>query len=109
MCDVSWAMREARASCSLSVGVGSSGNQATDLIGQILPVYQEFHDQVYGMGGAIHTHDPSAIAYLLDPDLFQAERMPVYVETEGKCAGQTVPDRRQQWIEAPVVNVCLNV
>lgn len=86
-----------------------SGNPATDLIGQILPAYQEFHDQVYGMGGAIHTHDPSAIAYLLDPDLFQTERMPVYVETEGKCAGQTVPDRCRQWIEAPIVNVCLNV
>ena len=86
-----------------------SGNPATNLIGKILPVYQNFHDQVYGMGGAIHTHDPSAIAYLIDPDLFQTERLPVYVEIEGNCAGQTVPDRRQQWIEAPVVNVCLNV
>jgi uridine nucleosidase len=86
-----------------------SGNLATDLIGRILPVYQQFHDQEYSMGGAIHTHDPSAIAYLIDPDLFQTERLPVYVETEGKCAGQTVPDRRQQWTETPVVNVCLNV
>jgi len=86
-----------------------SGNPATDLIGRILPVYQEFHDKIYGMGGAIHTHDPSAIAYLLDPDLFETEHLPVYVETEGHCAGQTVPDRRRQWIEAPVANVCVNV
>lgn len=84
-------------------------NPAANLIGKILPVYQEFHHKIYGMGGSIHTHDPSAIAYLLEPDLFQTESLPVYVETQGHCAGQTVPDRRRQWIETPLANVCLNV
>jgi uridine nucleosidase len=89
--------------------LGQCGNPATDLIRRILPVYQEFHHKIYGLGGAIHTHDPSAIAFLIDPDLFRTEDLPVYIETEGRCAGQTVPDRRQQWIEGPLAKVCVNV
>lgn len=84
-------------------------NPATQLIERILPFYQAYHDQIYGMDGAIHTHDPSAIAYLVNPNLYQAREMPVYVETEGRCMGQTVPDPRQQWEGCPLINVCLEV
>ena len=49
-------------------------NKATDLITRILPVYQRFHDQFYGLKGSVHTHDPSAIAYMVDPGLFQFQR-----------------------------------
>ncbi len=86
-----------------------AGNPATTLISRILPFYQAYHDQIYGMGGAIHTHDPSAIAYLIDPSLYRAQEMPVYIETEGRCAGQTVPDPRNQWGDCPLINVCLDV
>jgi purine nucleosidase len=82
---------------------------ATDFLTQILPVYRRFHHEIYGMGGAIHTHDPSVIAYLIDPSLYQTQSVPVYVETEGRCAGQTVPDPRHQWIDSPQVNACLGV
>ena len=63
--------------------LGEFRNPSTDLIRCILPFYQDYHDQVYGMDGDIHTHDPSAVAYLVDPDLFQTESIPVLVETEG--------------------------
>ena len=87
-----------------------AGNKATELIGRIAPFYQAFFDKTYGMGGGIHTHDPSAIACLIDRSLFRVERMPVFVETEGHCAGQTVPDRRRQWGDAATeIDVCLEV
>jgi uridine nucleosidase len=89
--------------------LGRAGNRATDLITRILPQYQKFHDEVYGMHGGIHTHDPSAIAYLIDPGLFRTEKIPVFVETEGHCAGQTVPDRRRQWGDVAEIDVCLDV
>ncbi len=84
-------------------------NPATDLIRRIVPFYQNFFARFSGFGVGIPTHDPSAIAYLLDPSLFHVERLPVLVETHGHCAGQTVPDRRRQWQDVPEVNVCLDV
>jgi purine nucleosidase len=89
--------------------LASAGNKATDFISRVLPLYQRFHDGVYGPTGEIHTHDPSAIAYLIDPTLFKTQSMPVFVETEGRCAGDTVPDPFHQWISEPNVNVCVDV
>lgn len=86
-----------------------AGNPATDLIKRILPCYQAFHHKTYNMNGAIHTHDPSAIAYLINPDLYQSQVVPVFVETEGRCAGQTVPDVQRHWVDVPAINVCLAV
>ncbi|NPV84956.1 MAG: nucleoside hydrolase [Anaerolineae bacterium] len=87
----------------------SAGNQATNLLKEILPCYQRYFDENYGYGGNIHTHDPSVIAYLIDPRLFRTESWPIFVETEGHCAGQTVPDYRHVWGQLPCVNVCLGV
>ena len=89
--------------------LGQADNPASSLLGRILPFYQEFYESTYELAGGIHTHDFSAIAYVLDPSLFRSERWPIYVETEGRCAGQTIPDRRGQWGEQPMVNICLEV
>ena len=86
----------------------SAGNLATDLIRDILPFYQAFLDGFYHSDGDIHTHDPSAIAYLIDNSLFTSEEMPMFVETVGRCAGQTVPDIHHLVGEFPLVNVCLD-
>lgn len=84
-------------------------NPATNLISRIVPFYQQFFARFGGFGDGIPTHDPSATGYLLDPSIFEAKRMPIFVETLGHCAGQTVPDRRHQWQNVPEVNVCLDV
>ncbi len=89
--------------------LGRGGNRATDLIRKIVPAYQQFHDETYGLGGDIHTHDPSAIAFVVDRGLFQTERVPLYVETQGRCAGQTIPDLLDQWGPLPQVDVCRTV
>jgi uridine nucleosidase len=84
-------------------------NPVTDLIQRILPVYQDYFNRFNGMAGSIHTHDPSAIAYLLNPDLFQTTSVPVFVETEGRCKGQTVADWHKQWEQRPAIQVCQEV
>lgn len=71
----------------------ATNTPAVRLLELIQPCYQNFHQVIHGMGGAIHTHDPAVIAYLLEPDLFYCEKMPVYVETSGHCFGKTVADK----------------
>lgn len=84
-------------------------NTATNFIRKVVPFYQNFHHQAYGMNGDIHTHDPSAIAYIIDPTLFKTHQMPVFIETDGQSAGDTVPDPLKMWVEQPLTNVCLDV
>ncbi len=84
-------------------------NPATNLIKRILPVYQEYHDRFRGMGGSTHTHDPSAIAYLIDPDLFKTKSVPVFVETQGHCKGKTTADWHKQWESRVDTEVCMEV
>ncbi len=84
-------------------------NPVTNLMKHILPCYQKFHNLFFGMGGNIHTHDPSVIAYLLQPDLFHTESVSVFVETGGRCMGQTIADWHKQWGNRPEVKVCIDV
>ena len=84
-------------------------NTATNFIQSILPVYQQYHERFHNMGGSIHTHDPSAISYVNNPDLFQTKSVPVFVETVGRCKGKTTADWHHQWEERKEVEVCLSV
>jgi purine nucleosidase len=93
------------------------GNPRTDFIARILPVYRRFCRDRYQqesqlppyVADGVPTHDPSAVAYAIDPALFQTARLPLWVQTEGRAAGQTVPDPHHWWGEAPEVSVCLGV
>ena len=75
----------------------AADNPAVNLLRRIQPCYQAFHDEIYGFNGAFHLHDPSVIAYLLAPELFEVIEAPVYVETHGLCAGKTIADMHCQW------------
>ncbi len=76
--------------------------------------YQDFHIEAYGKTD-IHTHDPSAIAYAIDPTLFTTQTAPVRVITTGLALGQTMIDHRQQWnspnawTDQPPTHICLDV
>jgi inosine-uridine nucleoside N-ribohydrolase len=76
--------------------------------------YLDFYERSNGVR-MCHTHDPSAIAYLIDPSLFQTRVGPIRVVTEGLGRGLTIWDRRRQWYgphawtDRPAVNVCLGV
>ena len=88
--------------------VTAAGTPAAAFLGRIVPHYLDFYRQRNGMDG-VPTHDPSAIAYAIDPSLFETQRLPVHVETEGRCAGLTVPDLRGQWDGLPLVDICTEV
>jgi purine nucleosidase len=87
----------------------SAGNKATEFIKRILPFYQKWFEDHDDFAGAIPTHDPSAIACVLDRSLYRIERLPVHVETQGRAAGQTVSDPRRQWAGLPEIDICLDV
>ena len=50
-----------------------------------------------------------ALAYVIRPELFETQSVPVFVETQGRCVGQTVADWHHQWEPRPEVKVCLGV
>jgi len=90
------------------------GKHTGSYIDDICQFYLAFHQQSHQIDAA-YTHDPSAIAYLLDPTLFQTMQGPIRVLTEGLGRGQTLMDRRTHWTRANAwsshrpVNVCVEV
>lgn len=76
--------------------------------------YIEFYRQTVGIAGCM-VHDPSCIAYVLDPSLFKTESGRLRVVTEGLAMGQTTfaPGTRQYaypgWENLPMQKVCLEV
>jgi inosine-uridine nucleoside N-ribohydrolase len=81
---------------------------------EISRFYLDFYEHANGLR-MCHTHDPSAIAYVIDSTLFRARLGPMRVIGEGLARGQTLWDRRQHWwgphawTNRPAVNVCLEV
>lgn len=88
-----------------------------------LPRYRSFSARTNGLDG-IYVHDPTAMAYLLDPSLFTVSRWPVRVETQGISRGKTWPSlggtdsdtatdgtatEPEPWRGRPAVGVCVDV
>lgn len=94
--------------------LNNTGLATGQFIYRISRFYRDFHVEFYSLKG-LQTHDPSAIAYVIDPSLFTTETGPVRVVTEGIATGQTLLDRRQRWhspnawSDKPAVKVCLGV
>lgn len=85
------------------------------LLGEALPLYRNFFETRNHVDG-IFVHDPSAVAYLLDPDAFETEQWSVRVETESFSRGKTWPNMGDTddsappaWRNRPAVNVCVGV
>ncbi|MBK5299111.1 MAG: nucleoside hydrolase [Vicinamibacteria bacterium] len=81
---------------------------------RITRFYKQFHDSM-GVTGGFYVHDPSAVAYLIDPGIFSTDKARVRVVTEGIAMGQTIADsatRAQRWDAfkgRPEVTVCRDV
>jgi len=100
---------------------GQAANPMAQHLAKIVPFYQSFFETTYSHRKlqGIYVHDSSAIAYLIDPDLFEVKRWPIRVETEGLGRGKTWPaipssaDQGAQvpepWRDRPLVNVCVGV
>ena len=78
---------------------------------RITRFYKQFHDSM-GVTGGFYVHDPSAVAYLIDPGLFSTDRARVRVVTEGIAIGQTIAvsgSQAERWDASkgrPEVTVC---
>ncbi|MTJ55940.1 hypothetical protein FJR38_26415 [Anabaena sp. UHCC 0253] len=51
-----------------------------------------------------YLYDPVASAYIINPDLFQTEFLPISVVSEGENSGQTVEDKN-----GVLINVALDL
>lgn len=60
-----------------------------EFIWDVSRYYLRFYAQKLGMDGC-HVHDPSAIAYVIDPTLFTLREGPVRVITDGPAEGMTL-------------------
>ena len=81
---------------------------------RITRFYKAFYES-RGVTGGFYVHDPSAIAYVIDPSLFETRKARVRVDTEGRGEGQTIttfdtpPEFWTDWHNAPWVQVCTGV
>lgn len=79
------------------------GNQTGQAIAAMLDYYFR-NDRVEGM------HDPCAVAYLIDPSLFETQHCNVEIELSGEFTrGQTVVDLRGRTNRAKNVNFAVSV
>lgn len=86
-----------------------------DLLGRAVPHYRRFFESNNGTDG-IYVHDPTTVAYLLDPSLFETMSWAIRVETESFSRGKTWPnlvntDERTPpaWRGRPRVEVAIGV
>ncbi|MBI5879069.1 MAG: nucleoside hydrolase [Chloroflexi bacterium] len=81
----------------------------TEFLKAIVPFYFHGYYKRHGVTG-LPVHDSSALACILDPSLFTCEQVYMHVETQSeRTFGQTTPDFRGQWEQAPNVNLALGV
>jgi len=85
-----------------------------EFIFSISRFYKSFYES-RGVHGGFFVHDPSAIAYVIAPDLFATRTGRVRVDSTGLAAGQTIttfgspPEFWAPWHQAPAVEVCVGV
>jgi purine nucleosidase len=68
--------------------LAEKGGEAGRFIWDITRLYEAFHHSA-GRAG-IYVHDPSAVAYLINPTLFATQSDAIRVVTEGLAIGQTI-------------------
>ena len=68
--------------------LANEAGEAGRFIWEISRFYEDFH--LKGGVDSIYVHDSSAVAYLLDPTLFETRRGAIRVVSEGLAFGQTI-------------------
>lgn len=90
--------------------LAASSDRFGQFVSRIVPFYQEFHHSWYGYAnGAVDMHDPTAIAYLIDPSLFGGEYYSIVVGLDGPAEGMTIADRRGKFYKTPRVHCLMRV
>ncbi len=93
------------------VHMDGSGNG--EFLYKMCRFYLDFHKSM-GVEG-LYTHDPSAVAYVIKPEIFQTKSGEIRVVTNGIAQGQTIMNhsgnvyQQTPWTGIPKTNVCLGV
>lgn len=95
--------------------ITAGASPTAKVLAEAIPLYQNFFETRNGIDG-IFVHDPSAVAYLLDPSAFTTTEWSIRVETESFSRGKTWPNMGDTddaappaWRGRPLVNVCTGV
>ena len=70
----------------------------TPYIAGSLPFFQKFLETI-GFTNEAYFPDTLAVGYLLAPEIYTFEEIPLYVEAEGTCRGQSLPVPTGKWFE----------
>ena len=92
--------------------IGDAPTPTSRLLRDAIPLYRHFFETTNRIDG-IYVHDPTTIAYLLEPTAFTTEDWPLRVETESFSRGKTWPNLGNTdeatpaaWRDRPAVRVC---
>ena len=91
----------------------NTAGEAGKFIYSISRFYLDFQERSTGKREC-PVHDPSAIAYLLKPEIFNTFKAPIRVATKGIASGQTIwapPNQSYElnaWENIPTSNICTN-
>jgi inosine-uridine nucleoside N-ribohydrolase len=91
----------------------ASNNPLSRHLARITPLYQNFVEYYRDLEG-YYIHDPTAVAYLIDPDALEVRDYPVRVETQGISAGNTCVNTNSRyvhpdWRDRPSVGIAVSV
>ncbi|MFN8525613.1 MAG: nucleoside hydrolase [Chloroflexota bacterium] len=90
--------------------IRDAGTPMTEMLTEVEPHITAYYRRAEGVSGGTHFNDLPATAYLVVPELFKTEHLPVRIETTGTLSyGQTVVDWRGRWGMAPNATVALEV
>jgi purine nucleosidase len=85
-----------------------------DFIYKISRFYRDFHKVSAGLDG-FYVHDSSAVAYALEPSLFEVKKGPIRVICDGPAKGMTLCKTTKktfpidQWQDKPEQQICVAV
>jgi pyrimidine-specific ribonucleoside hydrolase len=73
--------------------IRTQGGKVSVMVAELLDFFAKFHREMGFEGSPLH--DPCAVAWLIDPDLFTSQLLHVDIETDSEfCDGATVVDIR---------------
>ncbi|SHF78542.1 Inosine-uridine nucleoside N-ribohydrolase [Kaistia soli DSM 19436] len=92
------------------------GGKGGQFLWDVTRFYEDFYRKAVGIDG-VFGHDSSAVAYLLDPTLYEVRHGPIRVVTEGIAIGQTIqmpntrrfPAAAEAFAGRPEATVCIEV
>lgn len=100
---------QALATPEVRAALAATGTSAARFVGELLDFYGGAYTREQGFA-APPVHDPCAVAYVIDPALFEVVRAPLAVELRGELTvGMTVADLRWPAPDGCTTSVALGV